>query len=535
MREPSAYKPGAVSIGPYHRANQSLKATEDLKLLYAHKLLNVRAGRESPELYPQTVEEGEEEEETRTMLVGRRSRRESPELYPRTVEEGEEKEETRESSELYPQIVEEGEEEEETRESSMLVGRRAGRESYELYPRTVEEGEEEEETRESSELYQRIVEEGKEKETRTIKLDSSGTLVATQAWFAIVEECVSSIREMETKIRKCYSEPVDLNSKEFVEMMIIDGLFIIKMLIRRYNLKSYDIADDPLDGNDWLLVMVGQDMFLLENQIPLFVLQCLANIIFSTEELGHMSLNKVIHSFIFTGNLPHVLPTSRKILLEVPRCEDANHLLDFFIKLFQPPAHVDSASSLDTSSHYFLPSATELRLAGVRFKKGSAQGSFLDIKFSRRTGILEIPPLHIYDDTDPLLRNLIAYEQFYGGGYYITSYVTMMDFLINSADDVKLLRKQGIISNYLGCDEDVSDMFNKLCVGITDGGNYYHNYISDINKFYKKRRNIWKATLKREYFKSPWTIISVLAAVLLIALTIISSIFTVLSFLIPKS
>ncbi|KAI3901956.1 hypothetical protein MKW92_014699, partial [Papaver armeniacum] len=47
MRKPNAYKPGAVSIGPYHRTTtQSLKATEDLKLLYANKLLTVRAGRE---------------------------------------------------------------------------------------------------------------------------------------------------------------------------------------------------------------------------------------------------------------------------------------------------------------------------------------------------------------------------------------------------------------------------------------------------------------------------------------------------------
>ncbi|KAI3931511.1 hypothetical protein MKW92_009145, partial [Papaver armeniacum] len=32
MTEPSAYKPEAISIGPYHRTKQSLKAKEDLKL-----------------------------------------------------------------------------------------------------------------------------------------------------------------------------------------------------------------------------------------------------------------------------------------------------------------------------------------------------------------------------------------------------------------------------------------------------------------------------------------------------------------------
>ncbi|KAI3972100.1 hypothetical protein MKW92_038287 [Papaver armeniacum] len=461
MREPSAYKPVVVSIGPYHRTNQSLKATEELKLLYAHKLLTIRAGRESSNLYPRTVEE----------------------------------------------------------------------------------------------------EERVEGETRTIKLDSSGTLVATQAWFGIVEDCVSSIRETETIIRKCYSEPVDLDSKEFVEMMIIDGLFIIKMLIRSTSL-DYDIADDPLDGNDWLLLMVEQDMFLLENQIPLFVLQFLANIIFSAEELKHMSLNKAIHTFIITRNWQHILPPNRNLLLE-EHCEDAKHLLDFLILLIQPPSLVDSASSLSSSwktvqipaklktstvvkftiSQYsslklFIPTLfTKLKRTCTTdeetvnpsdtssyffYQKGSAQGSFLDINFSR-TGILEIPPLCIFDETDPLLRNLIACEQ--------SIWWTLLYNFICSP----LLRKQGIISNCLGCDEVVSDMFNKLCVGISDGGDYYSTHINNINKFYKKRRHIWKATLKREYFKSPWAIVSVLAAVLLITLTIISTVFGVLSFVIHKS
>ncbi|KAI3869579.1 hypothetical protein MKW92_039325 [Papaver armeniacum] len=193
----------------------------------------------------------------------------------------------------------------------------------------------------------------------------------------------------------------------------------------------------------------------------------------------------------------------------------------------------------DEYCDYFLPSATELRRAGVRFSKGSTtQGrSILDIRFSS-IGILEIPPVLISDDTDPLLRNIIACEQLYGVSYYMTSYVNFMDFLINSADDVKLLRRRGIISNYLGCDEDVSDMFNKLCVGIVvegSTGGCYSRHIRDINKFYQKRRHFWKATLQREYFNNPWAIVSLFAAVLLIALTIISTVFTILSVIIPKS
>ncbi|MCL7025104.1 hypothetical protein MKW94_005249 [Papaver nudicaule] len=367
MTEPSAYKPEAISIGPYHRKTQSLKATEDLKLLYAHKLLTIRAGR---------AEELEEEEDA-----------------------------------------------------------------------------------------------------RTIKLDSllSSLDLATCCMLNVLLH-VSSIKEMETMIRECYAERVDLNSAEFIEMCIIDGLFIIVVLMR--STSGMYVADDPLDGNDWLVSMVHRDLLLLENQIPLSVLHCLFNIIFPVEDSMVQPLSIVIQ-FYFTQWLLHMLPTNDMLLLEV-----------------QPNQ--------------------------FRFKKGSAKGSFLDtsIKFSS-TGVFEIPPIYIHDGTDQLFRNLIACEQ--------------MDFLITTPDDVQVLRKKGIITNYLGCDENVSNMFNKLSIEVYNGGGYYSAHIRNINKFYKKRRHIWKATLKREYFNSPWAIVSVLAAVLLIAFTIISTIFGILAYAIPKS
>ncbi|KAI3971408.1 hypothetical protein MKW92_049241 [Papaver armeniacum] len=479
MTEPSSYKPEAISIGPYHRTNQSLKATEDLKLLYAHKILTIRAGGNISMLYARIVGESEESSSS----------------------EEEEKEQEQEEKEI--------EEEEEKQEDEK----------------------EEEEKEQEQEEKQKEQEEEAEQETRTIKLDSSGALVATEAWFTVVEECVSSIKEIETKIRECYSEPVDINSTEFVEMMVIDGLFIIGMLIR--SMSGSFVADDPLDGNDWLLLKVDEDLLLLENQIPLFVLQCLSNIIFRVGESRPVPLEKLF------------LMSSWEIFRI---CEQAKHILDFLNMLIQPPAYTDSAiynssSSLSSScsssgkkdnmvvkftsslsffiqtqfkklkrvfiadkerenlldsSWDFIPSATEL---------GSAEGNFLDVKF-HSIGILEIPPLYVYDGTDQLFRNLIACEQIYGGRYS-KFYVTFMDFLINSADD--------------------------FCVGISDGGDYYSTHIKGINKFYKKRRHIWKATLKREYFRNPWAIVSVLAAILLITLTIISTVFGMLSFLIPKS
>ncbi|KAI3897548.1 hypothetical protein MKW92_004914, partial [Papaver armeniacum] len=175
----------------------------------------------------------------------------------------------------------------------------------------------------------------------------------------------------------------------------------------------------------------------------------------------------------------------------------------------------------------------------VQFKKRFSvvdHHNILDIKFNS-DGTFEIPPLIIDDFTERGLRNLVASEQFSKCSTHITSYSILMDRLINSAEDVNLLRNQGILTTQLGSDEQVADMFNQRCACahfIRFSFNYYQ-LSNQVNKYYKKRQHRWKATLKREYFNNPWSIISFIAAVLLILLTIISTMFTTLAWIVPKS
>jgi hypothetical protein len=42
-----------------------------------------------------------------------------------------------------------------------------------------------------------------------------------------------------------------------------------------------------------------------------------------------------------------------------------------------------------------------------------------------------------------------------------------MDELIDSEEDVTLLRKSGVVTNYLGSDAEVAELFNGLCKGVT--------------------------------------------------------------------
>jgi hypothetical protein len=55
-----------------------------------------------------------------------------------------------------------------------------------------------------------------------------------------------------------------------------------------------------------------------------------------------------------------------------------------------------------------MPSAAELRQAGVKFKLGSSKNLF-DVKFNKSRGRLEIPRLLVIDQTEILFRNLQSF------------------------------------------------------------------------------------------------------------------------------
>jgi hypothetical protein len=80
--------------------------------------------------------------------------------------------------------------------------------------------------------------------------------------------------------------------------------------------------------------------------------------------------------------------------------------------------------------------AKELEEAGVRFRARVKAKTFLDVSF-HGGGVLEIPPLQLYDSSEALFRNLIAFEQTYlDTPGHVTSYAIFMDCLIKTPEDM---------------------------------------------------------------------------------------------------
>ncbi|KAK8625440.1 hypothetical protein V6N13_090312 [Hibiscus sabdariffa] len=359
---------------------------------------------------------------------------------------------------------------------------------------------------------------------------------------SVADRIVRSMQSLEEQVRECYEEPSGLDSKEFVEMMVYDGSFIVQLIL------GYD--DEDLFKERGLLSEIENDLLLLENQLPFFVLSELYRIIVPEEEDVQQLAHHVLEYFkncplfhLFDNLLPD---------------KDIKHLLHLLHSCHHPSASgikqrqdfKVKAASEPTSQRKmkFIGNATELHDAGINFfgatlekMKDLKQGieTEFDIIFTKDTEVLMIPTLSVDDWTERLFRNYIAYEQFIPSGepLYFCNYVLFLDYLINTSKDVQLLRTSGIIDNWLGDDEAVAQMFNRLLEFVcwSEDDFYYTEIFGRVNFHCQRRWNRRKALLKKKYFNSPWSHISFFAATVLLLLTIVQTIFSVLSYFNKKN
>ncbi|KAL3726721.1 hypothetical protein ACJRO7_031595 [Eucalyptus globulus] len=328
-----------------------------------------------------------------------------------------------------------------------------------------------------------------------------------------VDGYMPTLRELEQQARNCYADTIDLSHEKFLAMMLIDGCFIVE-LFRKYNTKIPTDKDDPVIHGCGITDNIRRDLLLLENQLPLFVLSKLYDLIKGPDEHHEFSEVAAMYFHFELGGPGQNWTIGKR-----------EHLLHLY--------HAWCTSGLPETPELncipVMPSAIELRESGVRFRAMQG-GQLSDINF--KNGTLELPVLYVEDDTESKFRNLIAYEQHRQSRdiNYFTDYVTFMDCLINSSKDVEVLRRAGIVKNYLGNDEVVAQMFNKIGDHVAISDSYYSEIFQNVNAHCNKRMNVWMAKLRRKYFHSPWASLSVLAAIVLLLLTAAQTLFTIPSY-----
>ncbi|XP_004297994.1 PREDICTED: UPF0481 protein At3g47200-like [Fragaria vesca subsp. vesca] len=265
---------------------------------------------------------------------------------------------------------------------------------------------------------------------------------------------------------------------------------------------------------DFMIQYLFHDLLLLENQLPWFVLESLHRLI---------GKNQVPLTMLVLNFFSRLSSMSRycKGYFKHTHDEEILHILDLLRSAIVVPFQKFESTEYDNA----LPHATALLEAGIEFRRSSVDG-IMNIDF--KDGVLTIPQLAIEEMTEPLFRNLIAFEQcHHGRENKVTSYALILDNLIASSKDVVFLCDKQIIHNWLSA-EDVSQLFGKLHCDTFTVGFCYGGLCAEVNNYYQATWNKWLAGLKRDYLSNPWKITSlVVAFILLLVLTLLQTTYTI--------
>ncbi|XP_058198605.1 UPF0481 protein At3g47200-like [Rhododendron vialii] len=365
-------------------------------------------------------------------------------------------------------------------------------------------------------------------------------------------EYIDLIAPLETRIRHCYSEFIDLSSFDLIKMMVLDGLFINELISKNKGVAHSD-PDDPIFRRAWILAFLKRDLLRLENQIPFFVLQTL----FDNTRVTRSGDDDQTLAKLILGFFDNMVLERPDEVLERFVNHEGKHLLDFFRLSFIPPPSQPVIASNgfrevlerfanhkgkndipnskrkgknDHPSLQLIPSLKKLKAAGIKFKaKKGDTFSFLEIRF--RYGVLEIPHICIDDSITCFFLNSVAFEQGYNNycSMDMTAYTSFMGCLIKNPSDAGFLGDQEIIENYSGTDEELANFFNDLRKDVVFDidDNYLSKVFEDVNEYQRNGWHVHWAGFKNTYFNTPWSIISALAALTLLLLTMIQAFFAV--------
>ena len=165
-----------------------------------------------------------------------------------------------------------------------------------------------------------------------------------------------------------------------------------------------------------------------------------------------------------------------------------------------------------------IPSVKELVKSGVNFSPTNE--SISSISFDAKTRTFYLPIIGLDVNTEVFLRNLVAYESSVGSGpLVITRYTELMNGIIDSEDDAKILREKGIILNHLKSDKEVADMWNGMSKSLRlSRVLFLDKTIEDVNKFYNSRMKVKMLKFMKSYVFGSWQFLTFLAAIFLLLL-----------------
>lgn len=176
-----------------------------------------------------------------------------------------------------------------------------------------------------------------------------------------------------------------------------------------------------------------------------------------------------------------------------------------------------------------IPSVSDLSKAGVKFLP--TNGSILTITFDVKTVTFYLPTVSLDVNTEVILRNLVAYEASNASGpLAFTRYTELMNGIIDTEEDVKVLRERGIILNRLKSDGEVANLWNGMSKSIRlTKVPFLDKVIEDVNKHYNGKWSVKSEKFFEIYVFGSWQFLTLLAAVMLLVMMAMQAVCSVYS------
>lgn len=320
------------------------------------------------------------------------------------------------------------------------------------------------------------------------------------------------------EIRGWY-EKVDYDDNDLAWMMLRDAcFFIFFMYADSRTSESKDKLTSALHSyfGHGAKNIIFFDLIMLENQVPLWIIRFLFSL--QSEEEGESNFVALLDGLM---NYSQIIGT----------WTDSIHFLDAHCKKLKMEMgispHVETRGK--GGQTYLTGSATNLRAKGIHIKlneKGPSGISFTSYSLS---GMLRLPNIFVSVGFFTYYCNLIAYEMSPTTDKepYTLSLISFMKSLIQSSDDVRLLREKGIVWNDVGSDEQVAEMFKDVATYGPEILDDFRELRNEINRHCSRLANTWVADLMETYLANPWKIMALFAAVAVLGLTATQTQFTI--------
>ncbi|KAJ0612937.1 hypothetical protein HanHA300_Chr01g0032821 [Helianthus annuus] len=357
--------------------------------------------------------------------------------------------------------------------------------------------------------------------------------------------------EMMKDLRSFYEQDSTTKycDKVFTKMMLLDSCFIFYFIYEVFIWESW-FSLGVFTSFDQVYFVCG-DLFLLENQIPFKLLAVVMSFLKTynnnfnkIQELIHHEINMLGSSDQKRTLLKSILcirsyqrSGQQRLESELTGDNAPDHLLHL-LYLTHKPEYVVFATDYSKKNKEWnyhsnnFPTVNQLLDVGIHFKPCHPISSN-NVRFSKGwfefSAAVQLPPITLLGHTKPVLLNLIAYETRFCKDAWFASYVCLLRSLIGNHEDVRVLKKAGVLQHDFGTDKEVVDFLKEIATDVAPHNSTCMKLMDDIQSHYEGWSNTPISELRREYRKSPWKFISLLGASIALFLTAVQTYFAVWS------